>query len=48
MAEGNRPHWAITPENIYQNSYQNYFIYDTLFVLGFDPQSNKVLRVEVS
>ena len=48
LGESRRAHWAIAPETVYQNCYQNYLVYDSFFVVGFDTQSNICLRVEVS
>lgn len=47
MGEDERAHWSITPETVFLNNYQNYFLYDSYFVLGSDVSSNFVSTLEV-
>jgi hypothetical protein len=46
LEESGRAHWGVSPETVYRNENMNYLVYDSVFVLGPDPTSKQLLRVE--
>ena len=40
-------HWNITPDTIYHNENENWFIHDSYYVIGPNHQSNSYLNKEI-
>ena len=46
LGDNEQAHWGISPDTILVNSYGNYYIHNSLFVLGMHPECKPLPKLE--